>query len=67
MDRPLRKRSFEIIASQPPEVLFAVRLSEVRDAWFTLLWAPYMPQSWFAFFGALDRLEAERLRAMRGR
>jgi hypothetical protein len=61
------QRKLKLASSQPPEVLFAVRLSEVRDAWFTLLWAPYMPQSWFAFFGALDRLESERLRAMRGR
>jgi hypothetical protein len=57
----------QLVFSQSPEVLFAIRLSEVREAWFALFWFPFLPQSWFALFGALDRLEAERLRIMRGR
>lgn len=57
----------QLVFSQSPEVLFALRLSDVRDAWLSLLWLPFLPQSWFAWFGALDRLEAERLRIMRGR
>lgn len=57
----------QLVSSQPPEVLFALRLSEVRNAWFMLLWLPYLPQSWFAWFRALDRLEGERVRALQGR
>jgi hypothetical protein len=62
----MRRSNLKIVASQPPEALLAHRLSEVQAAWATLLMFPYVPQSFFAWVGACDRLEAERLRAVRG-
>lgn len=62
MTRP----QLRIVASQPPEALLAHRLSEVQAAWATLLVFPYLPQSFFAWVSACDRLEGERLRAVRG-
>lgn len=59
------RRHLRVVASQPPEALLAHRLTEVRDAGLTLFWAPFMPQSWFAWVGACDRLEGERLRIVR--
>lgn len=54
--------NIRIVASQPVEAIFAHRLTELRDAWFTLVTIPYLPQSWFAWFSAMERLEGERLR-----
>lgn len=57
-------RKLKLVASQPPEVLLANRLSEVQSAWATLCFFPYVPQSFFAWIGACDRLKAEHLRCM---
>lgn len=58
----LKQSNLRIVASQPAEAVFVHRLTELRDAWFTLLALPFMPQAWFALFSAMERLEGERLR-----
>lgn len=50
-----------------PEVLLVRRLDDVRDAWLVLTVAWFVPGSWFALYGALDRYEGQRLRMRRGR
>lgn len=60
MTRPQLK----LVASNPPEVLLAHRVSEVNSAWLTLCAVPQLPQNWFAWFSACDRLEGERLRSI---
>lgn len=58
--------NLKLVASQPAEAVLAHRLSEVQATWTTLLAFPYLPQSFVAWVSACDRLEAERLRAVRG-
>lgn len=55
----------KLVSIQSPEALLAHRLSDVQAAWVTLCAFPYVPQSFFAWVGACDRLESERLRVMR--
>lgn len=62
----MRRTNLKLVSSQPAEAVLAHRLTEVQAAWATLLAFPYLPQSFFAWIGACDRLEAERLRAVRG-
>lgn len=62
----MRRTNLKLVSSQPPEALLAHRLSEVQAAWATLCVFPYLPQSFFAWVSACDRLEGERLRAVRG-
>lgn len=42
MTRPQLK----LVASNPPEVLLAHRVSEVNSAWLTLCAVPQLPQNW---------------------
>jgi hypothetical protein len=55
-------------ASPPnlPEVLLLQRLNEVRDLWLALPFSWGFPGAWFALFAAVDRLEAQRIRVLKG-
>lgn len=58
--------NLKLVSSQPDEAVVARHLTEAAQAWATFCAFPYLPQSWFAWLGACDRLEADRLRALRG-
>lgn len=60
------RRHLKLVSVKLPEVLLVERLNEVRDAWLALLWTWLLPQAWFAFYAALDRLEGQRLRTLKG-
>lgn len=49
-----------------PEVLLVQRLNDVRDLCLDLPFTWLLPQTWFALFSALDRLEAQRIRTLKG-
>lgn len=57
--------NLKLVASQPPEAVLARRLTEAHEAWLAMCAAP-MPHSYFAWLGALERLDAERARVARG-
>lgn len=59
----MARTNLRLIASQSPADLMAHRWSDVRGAAFALMVTP-CPETWFAWLGTLDRLEAERLRAL---
>ena len=64
----MRRTHLKLVSSQPlPEVLLVRRLDEVRDALLSLPCTWYLPGAWFALYGALDRLEGQRLRMQHGR
>lgn len=58
----MTRTNLRLVASQPAEAVLAHRLTEANSAWLTLCAVPFLPQSWFAWVGACDRLEGERLR-----
>lgn len=62
MTRPQLK----LVSTQSPEALLIRRLTEAKEAWGALIMAPHLPQTWVAWFSALDRLEAERIRYHKG-
>lgn len=49
-----------------PEVLLLHRLNEARALFLDLPFTWFLPQAWFALFSALDRLEAQRIRTLKG-
>lgn len=49
-----------------PEVLLVQRLNEVREICLELPFTWPLPQAWFALYEALDRLEAQRIRTVKG-
>lgn len=57
----------KLVSSQPPGALLARRVTELNDAWSTLVTFPCLPQSWFGWLSALDRLEGERIRYLKQR
>lgn len=63
----MSRTNLKLVASQPPKAVFALRMSEAREAWLTVLTAPQHLESWFAWFKALERLEAERIRYLHKR
>lgn len=62
----MARTQLKLVSSQPPEALLAHRLSEAREAWYTLIAAPHLPQAWAAWYSAMNRLEAERIRYLKG-
>lgn len=58
----IHRTNLKLVSSQSPEALIAHRLNELNDAWRTLVAFPCLPQSWFSWFSAMERVEGERLR-----
>lgn len=53
-------------SAEMPEVLLVRRLNEVRALCLELPFTWLLPQAWCALFSALDRLEAQRIRTVKG-
>lgn len=49
-----------------PEVVLVQRLNEVRALFLDLPFTWLLPQTWCALYSALDRLEAQRIRTLKG-
>lgn len=58
--------NLNIVSVDLPEVLLVQRLNEVRALCLDLPFTWLLPQAWFALFSALDRLEAQRIRTVKG-
>lgn len=68
----MTRRHFKLVPTlsalpaELPEVILVQRLNEARDAWLALLWTWWLPPAWFAWCAAVDRLEAQRIRTVKG-
>lgn len=66
----MTRRHLELIHALPPaelpEVLLVRRLDEVRTLCLGMPFTWLLPQAWFALYAALDRLEAQRIRTLKG-
>lgn len=67
----MTRRHLKLVSARPspaelPEVLLVQRLNEVRALCLDLPFTWFLPQAWFALFSALDRLEAQRIRTLKG-
>lgn len=69
----MARHHLKLVPSRPmasradlPEVLLVQRLNELRALCLDLPFTWLLPQAWFAVFSALDRLEAQRIRTVKG-